>query len=285
MGRTVRELKQLRANVTRAHYVLNERLLTRLDRAGIMVWNQAPIWQRDHKDNLLKYPSQRKRAWLAVKRTVRAARSHPSVITHSVANELSFVPDRKPGTRRFLTVAERFARNLDPTIPISVDTKARPGFPRQTTYARFDMIGLNQYFGWYRWVNDFAGLEPYLGRARSQYPTNALVMTEFGAEARPELANAPLARKGGYAFQSFHVDRTLDVVDRSRVLSGAIHWTLREFEIYPGWTGGAGRRPGPVKNTRHHKGLLSYDGVRKPAWYQAREHFRATPLYKARRRR
>ena len=73
--------------------------------------------------------------------------------------------------------------------------------------------------------------------------------------------------------------RTLDVVDRSSALSGAIHWTLREFEIYPGWTGGAGRRPGAVKNTRHHKGLLDYFGNKKPAWHVAREHFRRVPRH------
>ena len=42
------------------------------------------------------------------------------------------------------------------------------------------------------------------------------------------------------------------------MLSGAIYWTLREFEIYPGWTGGAGPRPPPYRpNTLHQKGLLT----------------------------
>ena len=68
-------------------------------------------------------------------------------------------------------------------------------------------------------------------------------MTEFGAEALPEHAADPVTRRGSYAFQTFHALRTLDVVDRSPVLSGAIYWTLREFEIYPGWTGGVGRDP------------------------------------------
>ena len=88
MDRIVADLEELGANVTRAHYVLDERLLSRLDRAGIMVWNQAPIWQRDRKDNILRDPVQRRRAWETARRTVLAARSHPSVITHSVANEL-----------------------------------------------------------------------------------------------------------------------------------------------------------------------------------------------------
>jgi hypothetical protein len=280
MRQIVSDLKALGANVTRAHYLLNPRLLSMLDRAGIMVWSQAPIWQRDHGANLLQYASQRRRALLTVRRTVREARSHPSVITHSVANELSFVPDRKPGTRKFLLEALRYAKDLDPTIPISVDTKGRPGYPPQRTYRAFDMLGINQYFGWYSWVPYFNQLEPFLRRERRMYPHQALVMTEFGSESLPELADAPVSRKGSYAFQANHTNETLDLVDRLPFMSGAIYWTLREFEIYPGWTGGAGVRPLQFRpNTRHHKGLLTYDGVRKPAWYVAHDHFVATRLY------
>jgi beta-glucuronidase len=280
MDRIVADLKELGANVTRAHYLLNDRLLSRLDRAGILVWNQAPIWQRDHGAHLLWQRKELERALLTVRRTVTAARSHPSVLTHSVANELSFTPDQKPGTRRFLLAAQAEARDLDPTVPISVDIKGRLGFAEQFTYHPFDMIGLNQYFGWYPWVEDFSLLEPYIRELRDLYADKAIVMTEWGAEGRPELADAPPDLKGGYPFQTFHAARTLDVIDRSPALSGAIYWTLREFEIYPGWQGGAGRRaPQFEPNTRHHKGLITYDGVRKPAFELLRERFRSTPLY------
>jgi hypothetical protein len=279
-ARIVADLKALGANVTRSHYVLNEDLLSRLDRAGILVWNQAPIWQRDRQANVLRFPSQRRRAWETVRRTVIAARSHPSVITHSVANELWSRPDERPGvTRRYLEAAQREARALDPTLPISVDVNGRPHHPEQFTYHDFDMLGINQYFGWYRWVENFDDLPLYLQEMRDLYPQLALVMTEFGAEARPELAEAPGDLKGSYAFQSFHLQRTLDVADAA-AMSGAIYWTLREFEIFPGWRGGAGRRPPQFEpNTRHHKGLLTYDGDKKPAWFVARERLRATPLY------
>src|ERR687894_3154446 len=209
MDQIVRDLKDLGANVTRAHYLMNDRLLDRLDRAGIFVWNQAPIWQRDHRARLLWQPKERERALLTVRRTVTEGRNHPSVLTHSVANELSFTPDRKPGTRRFLLMAQEQARAIDPTLPISLDIKGRPGFAEQFTYHSFDMIGLNQYFGWYRWVADFNLLEPFIYELRDHYPTKAIVMTEWGAEGRPELAAAPPDLKGGYPFQTFHAQRTL----------------------------------------------------------------------------
>ena len=279
-ARIVADLKELGANVTRSHYVLNQDLLSRLDRAGILVWNQAPIWQRDRGANILRIDSQRRRAWETVRRTVIAARSHPSVITHSVANELWSRPDERPGiTRRYLEVAQREARELDPTLPISVDINGRPHHPEQFTYHDFDMLGINQYFGWYSWVTNFDELPLYLQEMRDHYPQLALVMTEFGAEARPELADASVEQKGSYAFQSFHFQRTMDVADAA-ALSGAIYWTVREFEIFPGWRGGAGRRPPEFEpNTRHQKGLLTYEGEKKPAWYLARDRFTATPLY------
>ncbi|MGH2804121.1 MAG: glycoside hydrolase family 2 protein, partial [Thermoleophilaceae bacterium] len=280
IDRIVRDLKELGANVTRSHYVLSERLLSRLDRAGILVWNQAPIWQRDRHANILRHRRHRERAYETVRRTVIAARSHPSVITHSVANELWSRPDERPGTtREYLLKAQSYARDLDPTLPISVDINGRPHHPEQFTYHAFDMLGINQYFGWYRWVANFDDLPLYLQEMRDLYPQLALVMTEFGAEARPELADAPADLKGSYAFQTFHLGRTLDVADAAPI-SGAIYWTVREFEIFPGWRGGAGRRPPPWDpNTRHQKGLLTYEGDRKPAWYLARDRFRATPLY------
>ncbi len=273
----VRELKEVGANITRSHYVLSEGLLRRLDRAGIMVWNQAPVWQRDHGANLLRYARGRRVAVSQVKRTVKAARNHPSVITHSVANELAFRTDRKPGTRIFLREAQEAARDLDPTLPISIDTKGRDGYPRQAAYGRFDLIGVNQYFGWYPWVEDFNLLEPFMQQIREYYPRSALVMTEFGAEGRPDQAQGSASVKGSYGFQEQHVARTLDVVDRQSSWSGAIHWTLREFEIFPGWLGGA--ESGNGRNTRHHKGLLTYQGERKPAWNQVRDHYLGTPLY------
>jgi Glycosyl hydrolases family 2, TIM barrel domain/Glycosyl hydrolases family 2 len=280
MDRIVADLQELGANVTRSHYVLSDRLLSKLDRAGIMVWNQAPIWQRDRRANVLREPLQRRRAWDTVRGTVIAARSHPSVITHSVANELWSRPDERPNvTRRYLETAQEIARDLDPTLPISVDINGRPHHPEQFTYHKFDMLGINQYFGWYRWVENFDDLPLYLQEMRDLYPRHALVMTEFGAEARPELANAPADLKGSYAFQTFHIRRTLDVADAAP-LSGAIYWTLREFEIYPGWAGGAGQRPPQFRpNTRHQKGLLTYEGEKKPAWFLVRDRFAASPLY------
>ena len=109
------------------------------------------------------------------------------MLTHSVANELSFTPDQKPATKNFLLAARAEAHD-GPDAPDLGRHQGPPGLREQFTYHLFDMIGLNQYFGWYRWVNDFSLLEPYLYELRDLYPAKAIVMTEWGAEGRPELA-------------------------------------------------------------------------------------------------
>ncbi|HEY3187656.1 MAG TPA: glycoside hydrolase family 2 TIM barrel-domain containing protein, partial [Solirubrobacteraceae bacterium] len=180
----VRELKAVHANVTRSHYLLNDRLLDRLDAAGILVWTQAPIF---HRDVLLRTPRQRANALATLASTILAARRHPSTLVYSVANELNAVPSRLPPTRAYLLAAAREARSLDPTVPVAADVLAYPSLPFDPTYRAFDALGVNSYFGWYpgkpdRPTGTVEDTGPYLRRWHDRYPGQALVLTEFGAE-------------------------------------------------------------------------------------------------------
>jgi beta-glucuronidase len=277
--RTIADLRRLNANVTRAHYLLDERLLDRFDEVGILVWSQAPVY---HRDVQLRTQAGRDKELGSVRRTILEARRHPSVITHSVANELSPQPDQAPPTRAFLLRAKEIAQELDPTVPTSVDVLAWPGFERQQTYAEFPLLGINSYFGWYKGdpqheTGDLRDLAPFLDSMHERYPDQALVMTEFGAEAT---MNGPADRKETYAFQSQYLRSYLDIIEEREFLSGAIYWTLREFAVKPEWDGGA-ERDGVARDAIHNKGLLHYaDGTPKPAWEIAVADFARTPMYR-----
>lgn len=278
MDRIVAELKALHANVTRAHYALNERLLDKLDAAGIMVWGQAPIY---HRDRLLETAPQRDAALATLRGTVLADRTHPSVTTHSVANELSVVPDSVPGTKAYLDAAVRVTRDADPTLPVSVDLLSYPGFGVQRAYAQYDVLGINSYFGWYPGKTDHSteklgDLAPYLDHMRRLYPRQGLVLTEFGAESTMA---GPASTKETFAFQSRYVREVLDIVEQRPFVGGAIYWTLREFAVKPDWDGGAGRVD-VARDSIHNKGLISYAGRKKPAWTIAARDFSSTPLYR-----
>ncbi|MFL5843757.1 MAG: glycoside hydrolase family 2 protein [Solirubrobacteraceae bacterium] len=278
MDDIVAKLKALHANVTRSHYLLNDRLLDRFDKAGILVWSQAPVY---HRDTLLETAPERQAALSTLAGTVLGARGHAAVMTHSVANELSTVPDTVPGVRTYVDAARRLDRRLDPTLPPSIDMLSYPGYPRAETYARFPLLGINSYFGWYHGkenhpVGDINGFAPYLRRMQRQYPEAAKVVTEFGAEAT---LDGPADRKQTYAFQSAYVQRALSDIEDAPGISGAIYWTLQEFAVKPFWDGGA-ELESIQTDSIHNKGLISYDGTRKPAWDVAEREFAATPLYR-----
>ena len=73
--------------------------------------------------------------------------------------------------------------DLDPTLPPSIDTLSYPGFPRAVTYAKFPLLGINSYFGWYPGPNgtvaDRSLLSDYLDQVRACYPNKALVITDL----------------------------------------------------------------------------------------------------------
>jgi len=272
----VDELKSLGANVTRAHYLLDERLLRRFDEEGILVWSQAPVY---HRDRMLRTPGQRSYELDSLRNTILNARNHPSVITHSVANELTPNPDTVKTSRVWMLNAAELARDLDPTLPVSIDVLSYPRISRQRTYDAFDMLGINSYYGWYegkpeRSTANLADLEPYLRAMHAKYPAQALVLTEFGAEATEP---GPADVKQTFAFQAKYLERNLDIVDRLGFMGGAIYWTSREFAVKPNWDGGA--QP-LVRDAIHNKALIAYDGTPKPAFEVARAAFRGTPLYR-----
>ena len=274
----VSELRSLGANITRAHYLLSPRLLDALDAAGIMVWAQPPV---DHADGALRSPSGRTRALARLRTTLIGDRSHASVIIDSVGNELSPMPDATPGTRSYLTQAIALARQLDPVVPVGLDTYCYPGFPAQKIYSKLDVIGISSYFGWYpgpagHSIADFNQLAPFLAMSHARYPNQALAISEFGAES---LYDGPVTTKGTYEFQSNYLQQTFGVLDQLPYMNGAIYWTLREFAVGPGWTGGVALPPGTVPDGLHHKGLIAYDGTDKPAFTVAEQLFATQPAF------
>jgi Glycosyl hydrolases family 2, TIM barrel domain len=205
--------------------------------------------------------------------TILANRNHPSVVVNSVANEPVPRPDDFPGSRLWLTQAVKLARALDPLLPVAVDILSYPNVPYQKTYRMFDALGINNYYGWYvgkpsHPTGNFYDLEPYLQRMHARYPRAAMVMTEYGAEAT---ADGPVDQKGTYEFQSDYIRRVMDVVRRNTFMDGALYWTLREFAVKPDWLGGLDPARYPHPDSIHHKGLISYEGVEKPAFAVLRD--------------
>jgi hypothetical protein len=150
------------------------------------------------------------------------------------------------------------------------------GYPSagcQSEYAPIDVIGINDYFGWYPGPNgqiaDRTLLSDYLDSVRQCYPSKAIVISELGAEANRD---GPVEEKGTYAFQQDFVNFHFGVFATKPWLSGAIYFALQEFRVRPDWDGGNPRPMPPW----HQKGLVSIDGVRKPAFFDVQRIYKST---------
>jgi len=263
-------LRQLGASMTRAHYPLHPLTLELADRYGILVWSEVPVYQMS--DSLFAKAAVRRQAISMVRDMVNRDRSHPSVLVWSLGNENTSRPGA--GFTRYVRSAARLVRQLDPTRLVGL---AFPGYPtvgKQQLYTELDALGVNDYFGWYTGpqnsIADRSGLSAYLERLHDDYRTQALFVTEFGAEAARA---GPVNEKGTYAFQQDFLTYHMGVFAQKPFLNGALVWILRDFKVKPGYDGG-NPVPTPPYNA---KGLVDAGGTKKPAFDTARKLFAEAP--------
>jgi len=261
--------RALGATMIRAHYPLNPQLEELADEQGMLLWSEIPVYQTNSR--YLAQPAwvQRAHAYLAQNILVNGV--HPSVAIWSIANELASTADRSEAS--YIAGAAALAHRLDPTRPVGMAVKGWPGVPCQRAYAPLDVIGFNDYFGWYDagggGTDDRDALSGYLDFLRSCYPTKALMVTEFGFEAN---RSGPVEERGTYQFQANAAAFHLDVFATKPWLSGALYFALQDFAVGPGWGGG---NPWPDPPF-HHKGLVDLFGARKPAFSVVAALFHAT---------
>ena len=126
-----------------------------------------------------------------------------------------------------------------------------------------EVLGLNEYIGWYSGPapgrRQQRMLRQELAAARQRHPEQALVISEFGAEAN---RRGPVRERGSYAYQQRLLASDLQVFRSTPWLGGAVVWLLRDFTLRTDWRGG-NPKPTPPFNS---KGLVGYDGRRKPAF-------------------
>ena len=185
-------------------------MLEALDRAGIMYWVQAPVYQIP--TSMWARSGVRALAMRAATLSVKNNLNHPSVLTWSLANEPSDAGDNlgtySPSLVRYIRAASRAVRELDDTRLVGLDRQSRVGEPYTTDAHQYlDVLGVNEYFGWYRSVAEnlpdqpsttTADLSGYLDALHAANPDLPLVITEFGAEAT---RSGPEDQKGTFEFQ------------------------------------------------------------------------------------
>jgi beta-glucuronidase len=269
LRRLVGWVRQLGGTVIRAHYPLNPQIEELADRDGILIWSEIPVYQVNAA--YLGDP-----AWLAsahafLKANILANENHPSVMLWSIGNELP-----TPATAdesRYIAGAAALSRRLDPTRPVGMAISNWPGVACQPAYAPLDVIGDNEYFGWFDAgggsSDDREALGPFLDAVHSCYPTKALMVTELGFDAN---RNGPVEERGTYQFQADAVAYHLAVFASKPYLSAAMYFALQDYVAFPGYNGGD-PRPDPPFN---EKGLVDFRGNAKPSFATVSQLFHTT---------
>jgi beta-glucuronidase len=268
----VSEARALGATMMRTHYPPHPYTHELADRMGMLIWSEIPVYA--NKTAYLKQRTVRTLATKELKRNIESNQNHASVAIWSIGNELSSKPGPVQGY--YIRRAVQQAHALDPTRPVGLAVAGYPNAGCQPEYAPLDVVGINEYYGWYPGPNgqifDRNRLSSYLDSVRACYPDKAIMVTEFGAEANRE---GPVEEKGTWAHQQDFVNYHLGVHNQKGWLSGSLYWALNEFRVRPGWDGGNPRPNSPI----HQKGLLTYDRSRKPAWFDVQRLFAATPQF------
>jgi beta-glucuronidase len=269
----VHRLRKLGGTVTRSHYPLHPAFIEAFDRLGIMYWAQAPVYQLPN--SYFDQPGVRKGATRAAILTVENNVNNASIFTWSLANEpggnRSELGVIGPGLQTYIQEASAAVRKLDDTRFVAIDRQSRVDEqPTSPAYRHLDVLGVNEYFGWYesyredlvRAPTTLDELGPFLDTVHAANPDLPFMITEFGAEA---LGHGPVAQPGTFEFQEKFVLDHLRVHASKPYVNGSIHWALRDFRVEPTWLGGA--PPEWAAPPWHNKSPIEENNGRKPLYF------------------
>lgn len=252
--------KQLGCNFVRlAHYPHNDEMTRAADRMGLLVWSEIPVYWTIAWENPDTLADARRQLGEMVARDLNRA----SVILWSVANETPVTPART----RFLRALVDDARAADPSRLVTAALEHH--YVDATTVmiddplgAALDVIGLNEYVGWYD------GLPEKCDRIafRTAYD-KPLVISEFGADAKAGKHGDALTRFSE-EYQADLYRRQLAMLQKIPTLRGMSPWILVDFR--------SPRRPLPgIQDGWNRKGLVSDGGARKQAFFVLQKFYEA----------
>lgn len=247
----VKLICEVGANSVRlAHYQHDEKFYKECDRAGLLVWAEIPVISSFSKK---KQPQAR----LMLEELIRQNYNHPCIFCWGVSNEISIA---SPSRSLFNGIKELndIAKKLDCTRPTAC---AQVTFSSMTSKLNYitDILGYNQYFGWYVQTADQIGV--WLDKFHTVNPQIKLCLSEYGAEGITTL-HSQIPLQGDYSeeYQALFHEKYLKAINERDWLWGSYVWNMFDF-------GSAIRNEGGVRG-RNNKGLVTIDRkIKKDAFW------------------
>ncbi len=244
--------KELGANFVRlAHYPHNEEMIRLADRMGLLVWEEVPdYWDIDWKN-----PATLDNAKAQLRDVIARDQNRVAVAMWSMSNETPISPERTV----FLKAMADYARQLDSTrlITSALNRTDRAGDVRTLNdplAESLDVIGLNQYIGWYE------GKPEDADRAQWKFAVEKpVIISEFGAGAQYGL-HGDAATRFTEEYQANVFQHQIAMAQRIPEVAGMTPWVLMDFR--------SPRRflPG-IQDFYNRKGVISDRGQKKQAFY------------------
>ncbi len=262
-------VQALGATIIRAHYPLDPELEEMADRDGILLWSEVPVYQTS--DKYIGQASWQQQALALLTANIESNQNHPSVLVWSIGNELPTPPTANE--TQYIAAAAAQARSLDPTRPVGMALSNWPGVACQPAYAPLQVLGFNEYFGWFDagggTNDDRLALSPYLDSLHACYPSQAIMITEFGYGGN---RNGPVEVRGTYQNQANQIAFQLGVFATKPWLSAAVYFPMQDFAAAPGFDGADPLGTPPWVD----KGVLDQNGNQKPAFAVMAQLYHAT---------
>jgi len=245
-------IKELNGNFVRmAHYPHSENIIRLTDKIGILMWSEVPVYWTILWDNNQTFQNAKNQLTEMITRDKNRA----SVILWSVANETPRSEERL----KFLCRLTEQARKLDSTRLLTAALENHS--INDTTIViddplgkYLDVIGLNEYLGWYVGLPD--------GIKRINYKTNynkPIIISEFGAAALQGMHGDSLTR-WTEEYQAYVYKEQVKLMKRIPQLNGMTPWVLADFR--------SPRRSLPgIQDFWNRKGIISDKGIKKKAFY------------------
>jgi beta-glucuronidase len=193
-------------------------------------------------------------------------KNRASVILWSVGNETPPSESRLAFMRELV----RCARSLDASRPITAALFKSEVSPDthvidDALADSLDVLGCNEYLGWYDGLPDKADRAQWLTRH-----DKPLIMSEFGGDARHGRHGDKLAR-WSEEYQAHLYERQIAMLERIPFLRGLTPWILTDFR--------SPRRPLPgIQDFWNRKGLISSEGQKKQAFFTLQAFYRRLAL-------
>ena len=246
-------VKELGCNFVRfAHYPHNENEIRLADRMGLLVWSEIPVyWDIDWSN-----PATLANAQSQLRDMIARDHNRAAVVLWSLSNETPVKPERLA----FLKQLAQDARELDSTRLITSalnhtdNTAADERTLSDPLGEVLDVVGLNEYLGWYGGRPEDAD--------KLQWKVNwnkPLIVSEFGGGA-PYGRHGDADERWTEEYQQNLYQHQLGMVERMPNLAGLSPWVLMDFRsplrMLPG-----------VQDYHNRKGVISNRGQRKLAFY------------------